>query len=117
MISYAALFGIALAGGAAVFALLRGMHRLRLRAQFTVLLGLGVTISFIFLAMVQSPQFPAWLGVSLVVMVFVASLFGTRIFLRSLAEDDRQEEAEARREFLQNVEDQLPNSRLPGHIR
>ncbi len=49
-----------------------------------VLLGLGVSISFILLVMVQAPHFPEWLGVGLVVFVFIASLFGTRTFLRSL---------------------------------
>ena len=46
---------------------------------------------------VQAPHFPDWFGVGLVVLVFIASLFGTRTFLRSLAEDERQEEEAARR--------------------
>jgi L-lactate permease len=100
MISYPTLIAIALAALAAVSLLVHSMHRLQLRAQFMVLLGLGVTISFILLVMVQAPHFPEWFGVSLVVVVFVASLFGTRTFLRSLAEDERREEANARLELM-----------------
>ena len=65
------------------------MHKLSLRMQFMVLLGLGVSIGFIFLVMVQMPRFPQSFGVSLIVVVFIASLFGTRIFLRSLAQEDK----------------------------
>ena len=99
MISYPALIAVALTALVIVFLLVRSMHRLPLRAQFMVLLGLGVSISFILLVMVQAPHFPEWLGVGLVVFVFIASLFGTRTFLRSLAEDERQEEEAARREL------------------
>ena len=92
MISYPALIAVALTALVIVFLLVRSMYRLPLRAQFMVLLGLGVSISFILLVMVQAPHFPEGLGVGLVVFVFIASLFGTRTFLRSLAEDERQEE-------------------------
>ena len=68
MISYPTLIAIALAGLVAVFLLVRSMHRLQLRAQFMVLLGLGVAISFILLVMVQAPHFPEWFGVSLMVV-------------------------------------------------
>jgi len=64
-----------------------------------VLLGLGVSIGFIFLVMVQLPSFPEWFGVSLLLVVFVASLFGTRIFLRSLSQEDKKTEDEARAEY------------------
>jgi len=63
------------------------MRRLSLRAQFVVLLGLGILIGFIFMTIVQVPGFPPWVGVSLIVVVFIAALFGVRIFLRSLALD------------------------------
>lgn len=63
------------------------MRRLSLRAQFVLLLALGVLIGFIFMTIVQVPGFPVWAGVSLIVIVFIASLFGVRIFLRSLALD------------------------------
>jgi protein-S-isoprenylcysteine O-methyltransferase Ste14 len=99
MISYRLLIGISIAALLGVFLLVRGMHRLSLRAQFVVLAGLGVAIGFIFLVMVQMPSFPQWFGASLVVVVFMFSLFGTRIFLRSLAQDDKKTEGEARDEY------------------
>lgn len=103
MISYRLLIGIMIAALLCVFLLVRGMHKLSLRMQFMVLLGLGVSIGFIFLVMVQMPQFPQWLGVSLIVVVFIASLFGTRIFLRSMAQEDKKTEDEARRELRPNA--------------
>jgi len=81
---------IPLAFAAGVFLLTRSMRRKSLRAQFLVLLVLGVSVGFTFLVMVQMPQFPPWLGVSLVVVVFTASPFATRTFLRSLKEDDER---------------------------
>lgn len=86
---------IALGATAGVFLLTRAMHKLPLRAQFGVLLGLGVSIGFIFLMMVQMASFPMWLGISLVTVVFVASLFGSRIFLRSLAQEERERKTES----------------------
>ncbi|HXZ12780.1 MAG TPA: hypothetical protein VEG64_10330 [Candidatus Sulfotelmatobacter sp.] len=71
----------------AVSALTWSMRRWSLRAQFLVLLGLGVFIGFLFLTLVQFPDFPHWLGISLIVIVFVASQFGLRIFLRSLKKE------------------------------
>jgi hypothetical protein len=105
MISYRLLIGISIAALLGVFLLVRSMHRLSLRAQFMVLLGLGVTIGFIFLVMVQMPSFPMWFGVSLVVVVFIASLFGTRIFLRSLSQEDKKTEDEAREEYARGSND------------
>lgn len=102
MISYRLLIGITIAALLCVYLLVRSMHRLTLRMQFMVLLGLGVSIGFIFLVMVQMPQFPQSLGVSLIVVVFIASLFGTRIFLRSMALEDKKTEDDARNEFLPN---------------
>jgi hypothetical protein len=67
--------------------LTRSMRRISLRAQFVVLLGLGILIGFIFMTIVQVPGFPPWVGISLITMVFIASLFGVRIFLQSLARD------------------------------
>jgi|SRR5271156_2420374 len=118
MISYPTLIAIALAAPVAVFLLVRSMHRLQLRAQFMVLLGLGVAISFILLVMVQAPHFPEWFGVSLMVVVFIASLFGTRTFLRSLSEDERQEEDRAHLESLaRDPESEFPSQPSPGHPR
>jgi hypothetical protein len=48
--------------------------------------------------------------------VFIASLFGTRTFLRSLAEDERQEEEAARRELPAfGTESELQNPPSVGH--
>ncbi len=118
MISYPGLIAIALTALAIVFLLVRSMRRLGLRAQFMVLLGLGVTISFVLLVMVQAPHFPEWFGVGLVVLVFIASLFGTRTFLRSLAEDERQEEEAARQELSRfGSESEFQNPPPLGHNR
>jgi protein-S-isoprenylcysteine O-methyltransferase Ste14 len=105
MISYRLLIGISIAALIGVFLLVRSMHRLSLRVQFMALAGLGVTIGFIFLVMVQMPSFPEWFGVTLVVVVFIASLFGTRIFLRSLSQEDKKTEDEAREEFRRSSEE------------
>jgi thiol:disulfide interchange protein len=96
---------IALGAAMGVFLLTRMMHGLSLRAQFGVLLGLGVAIGFTFLMMVQMASFPMWLGISLVTVVFIASLFGTRIFLRSLMQEEREEEDRVRREANSNLFD------------
>ena len=116
MISYSLLIGISIAALLGVFLLVRSMHRLRLRVQFMVLAGLGVTIGFIFLVMVQMPSFPAWFGVSLVVVVFIASLFGTRIFLWSLSQEDKKTEDEAREELRRSSEESgLADSHSANH--
>ena len=96
---------IALGATVGIFLLTRVMFKLPLRAQFGVLLGLGVAIGFIFLMMVQMAWFPMWLGISLVTVVFIASLFGTRIFVRSLAQEEREEEDRVRREANSNLFD------------
>lgn len=86
-----ALIAIAMVAAVGVFLLTRAMHRLSLRTQFLALIALGIFIGFIFLMIVQVPSIPHWLGISLVTIVFVASLFGTRIFLRSLLQEEREE--------------------------
>src|ERR1700751_2597 len=96
---------IALGATAGGFLFTPPMPPLPLRAQFGVLLGLGVAIGFIFLMMVQMASFPMWLGVSLVTVVFIASLFGTRIFLGSLMQEEREEEDRVRREVNSNLFD------------
>jgi membrane protein implicated in regulation of membrane protease activity len=111
---------ISLAATGGVFLLTRIMHKLQLRAQFMILLGLGLSIGFIFLVMVQMAAFPMWLGISLVMVVFIASLFGTRIFLRSLAQEEREEEARVRREesdklFDGGLSDISPSPRSGTH--
>jgi hypothetical protein len=105
MISYRLLIGISIASLLGVFLLVRGMHRLSLRRQFLVLLGLGLTIGFTFFVMVQMPSFPGWFAVSLMMVVFIASLFGTRIFLRSLSLEDRKTEDEAHAELRGGPQD------------
>jgi FtsH-binding integral membrane protein len=116
MISYRLLIGIPIAALVCVFLLVRSMRKLSLRVQFMVLLGLGVSIGFIFLVMVQMPQFPQWLGVSLIVVVFMASLFGTRIFLRSMVQEDRKTEDEARSELASDSSGSgLTNPHSAGH--
>ena len=85
-----------------------------------ILLGLGLSIGFIFLVMVQMPATPMWLGISLVTVVFIASLFGTRIFLRSLAQEEREEEDRVRREssaklFDDGLSDMSPSARSDSH--
>jgi len=60
------------------------------RAQFLVLLGLGVSVGFTFLVMVQLPEFPPWLGISLMAVVFTASPFAIRTFVRSLKQEGEE---------------------------
>jgi FtsH-binding integral membrane protein len=89
------LVGIPIAALVVLIVLIRSMHRLGLRVQFMVLLAMGVSIGFILLVMVQRPSFPQWLGVLLMALVMLASTLGTRIFLRSLAQEDRKTEDDA----------------------
>jgi membrane protein implicated in regulation of membrane protease activity len=105
MMSYPLLIGISIAAVLCVFPLARIMCKVSLRVQFMILLGMGVTIGFIFLVMVQLPSFPEWFGVSLIAAVFMASLVGTRIFLRSLAQEDKKTEDEARVDYLSRHSD------------
>jgi protein-S-isoprenylcysteine O-methyltransferase Ste14 len=108
------LIAITIVAGAAVFLLVRSMHRLSLRAQFLVLIALGISIGFIFLMIVQMPSIPHWLGILLVTVVFVASLFGTRIFLRSLAQEEREETNENHEPPSISHESDFSNVRRPG---
>jgi hypothetical protein len=82
-ISYRSLLLIPVAVTAGMVLLVRAMRKLGLRPQFMVLLILGVSSGFIFLVMVQMPEFPQWLGVTLLLIVLIASFFGVRIFLRA----------------------------------
>ncbi len=103
--SYPLLIGITIAALFCVFLLVRSMHKLSLRVQFMVLLGMGITIGFLLLVTVQMPSFPEWFGVSLIAAVFMASLFGTRIFLRSMAQEDKKTEDDARADYLSGHSD------------
>jgi protein-S-isoprenylcysteine O-methyltransferase Ste14 len=82
MIPLAMVLGVAV--------LTMSMHRMKPRAQFLILVVLGVVIGFTFFAMVQLPQFPLWLGVSLMMAVLTASPFAVRTFMRSLIQDDER---------------------------
>jgi hypothetical protein len=84
LIAFALILAAATAG---IILLTWSMRRLGLRAQFVVLLALGILIGFIFMTIVQVPGIPPWVGISLIVVVFIAGLFGVRIFLRSLSLD------------------------------
>jgi NAD/NADP transhydrogenase beta subunit len=115
-ISYRLLLLIPIAVGACMILLIRAMRKLALRLQFMVLLVLGVFIGFIFLIMVQMAEFPQWLGVTLVVIVFIASLFGARIFWRSVAQDEKEEDEEIRAEDARNALDpKFPNMKPTKH--
>jgi membrane protein implicated in regulation of membrane protease activity len=81
---------IPLAFAAGVILLTRGMRRMNPRSQFLVLLGLGVSVGFTFLVMVQLPEFPPWLGISLMGVVFTASPFAVRTFVRSVKQEDEE---------------------------
>lgn len=116
-ISYRLLVLIPIAAATGMVLLIRAMRRLALRPQFMVLLVLGVSIGFIFLVMVQMPEFPQWLGVTLVVMVFIASLFGVRIFLRSVAQEEKDEDAKIRAEDARNsLDPKFPNMKSTNHL-
>jgi NAD/NADP transhydrogenase beta subunit len=109
------LIPVAVAAG--MILLIRAMRKLALRPQFMVLLVLGVSIGFIFLIMVQMSEFPQWLGVTLVVIVFTARLFGTRIFLRSVAQEEKDEDDKIRAEDARNALDpKFPNMKPTKHL-
>ncbi len=88
----AILSAVAFAGAAAL--VVWRMRRLNLRAQFLVLLAFAVSIGFVFMTVLQVPDFPRWLAASMVLVVFIAAPFATRTFLRSLKEDEQQQARE-----------------------
>jgi hypothetical protein len=115
-ISYRSLLLIPVAAAVGMILLIRAMRKLALRPQFMVLLVLGVSIGFIFLVMVQMPEFPQWLGVTLLVIVFIASFFGVRIFLRSVAQEEKDEDAKIRDEDARNaLNTKFPNMKPTNH--
>lgn len=90
--------GLIVAGfSAAVVALVWWMRRLSTRGQFLVLLILGVSVGFVFMTVVQVPEFPHWLAAALVVVVFAASPFAVRSFMASLRQEEDEAISEARR--------------------
>src|ERR1700728_4242514 len=115
-ISYRLLLLTPIAVAAGMVLLIRAKRKLALRPPIMVVLLMGVSICFIFLVMVQMPEFPQWLGVTLVVIVFIASLFGTRIFLRSVAQDEKDEDDKIHAEDACNaLNPQLPNMKPTKH--
>ena len=74
------------------------MRQMSLRAQFLVLLALGVSVGFVLLTVVQVPRFSGWLATLLVAMVFVAAPFATRTFMRSLKQEEQDEEGDRKDE-------------------
>jgi hypothetical protein len=73
------------------------MRRLSLKAQFLVLLAMGVTLAFLLLMIVQLPEYRSWLATFLVLMVFIASPFAIRICLRSLTQEENEQADEIRK--------------------
>jgi len=89
-----AIFAAIAFTGAVAIAVWR-MSKLKPRVQFLVLLALGVSIGFLLMIVVQLPQFPHWLAALMVLVVFIASPFATRIFLRSLKQEERDQAKES----------------------
>ena len=115
-ISYRLLLLTPVAVAAGMVLLIRAMRKLALRPQFMVLLVLGVSMGFIFLVMVQMAEFPQWLGVTLLAIVFVASFFGVRIFLRSVAQEEKDEDEKIRAADACNALDpKFPNMKPTKH--
>ncbi|MGC1686205.1 MAG: hypothetical protein WA734_11340 [Candidatus Acidiferrales bacterium] len=88
--SPSAILGVIAYAGAIAIVVWR-LSRLSLRAQFLVLLSLGVSIGFVLMTVVQIPDFPGRLAVSMVLVVFIAAPFATRTFMRSLKQEERQQ--------------------------
>jgi hypothetical protein len=90
--------GLILAGFAvAVAALVWWMRRLSMRGRFLVLLILAVSIGFVFMTVVQVPEFPHWLALALVLVVFMASPFAVRSFMVALRQEEEVSSGEAPR--------------------
>jgi hypothetical protein len=84
--------------------------------NFMVLLILGGSIGFIFLVMMQMPEFPQWLGVTLLLIVFIPSFFGVRIFLRSAALEETDQDDKIRAEDAHDALDRkFPDMKPTNH--
>ena len=81
----------AIAFAVAVAIVIWRMRRLNPRAQFLVLLALGVSIGFLLMIVVQVPDFPQWLAALMVLVVFIAAPFATRTFMRSLKQEEQEQ--------------------------
>jgi hypothetical protein len=91
--SRSAILGLIAFAGAIALVVWR-LPRLTLRAQFLVLLSLCVSIGFVLITVVQIPDFPGRLAVSLVLVVFIAAPFATRTFMRSLNQEEEHQAGE-----------------------
>ena len=89
-------FFLVMAVAAGILSLAWLTRRRGLLAQFLILLGSGVLISFLLLMIVQLPDGRPWLETLLVVTVFTASPIAVRLFLRALSseEDEQIEETQ-----------------------
>jgi hypothetical protein len=85
------LFLLPIAAAAGLVLLVWSTRRLGLRAQFLVLLVMGVSVSFVLLMIVQLPEYRPWLETSLVLLVFMASPIAVRIFLRVLTKEEDEQ--------------------------
>jgi hypothetical protein len=79
------------AAGAVILFFVWCMRKLSPRGQFLVLLAMGVSMSFLLLMIVQLPEYRTWLATLLVLIVFIASPFAVRIFLRGLTEEESEQ--------------------------
>jgi hypothetical protein len=73
-------------------------RKLTLRIQFLVLLAMSVSMSFLLLMIVQLPEYRSRLATLLVLMVFIASPFAVRLFMRSLTMEEDEQADEAHKE-------------------
>ena len=89
-----AIFAAIAFTGAVAIAVWR-MSKLKPRVQFLVLLALGGSIGFLLMIVVQLPQFPNWLAALMVLVIFIASPFATRTFLRSLKQEEQDQAKES----------------------
>ncbi|MFY9527757.1 MAG: hypothetical protein WBC04_04660 [Candidatus Acidiferrales bacterium] len=94
----ALIFLIPAAAAAGIVLLVWCTRRLSLRAQFLALAALGVSIGFVLLMVVQLPEYRSWLATLLVLVVFGASPFAIRIFLRMLTEEENEQADEPRKQ-------------------
>ncbi|MFZ0634159.1 MAG: hypothetical protein WA755_01430 [Candidatus Acidiferrales bacterium] len=89
---------IVAAFAAALVVLVWRMRRMSLRGRFIALIALGVSVGVVVLTVTQASGFPAWLGTSLVAMLFVAAPFATRRVMQALEKEERdQEQSESAR--------------------
>ena len=79
------------AAGVLVLSVVWCTRRLSLAAQFLLLLGMGVCIGFVFLTIVQLPEYRWRTATLLVLMIFIASPIAVRLFLRVLTKEEDEQ--------------------------